>query len=267
MKTELADLVALVAHGTAWLAGATGTVAPDPLADTAPIRRSLRFDGGGQSSARDWLLDLRQRGARRLWLVVAEGQSALGAPPRMLAGFANAGRSSIVVDLGAAAEVWVGDWQVGAKPGAGQTAIWDVTYSSVLVGPMEEGVEPPEIGPAFDRLSAALTAAAELASSEPSLGQWVDVFRTAMAAGAGNPASDAYERLLPERGFSDEARRLLAMAGWAWVFGGMGSWNDVVPEGEAARARYDEVSEELYQAVLHAIEAATNAFSTPGPPR
>lgn len=49
------------------------------------------------------------------------------------------------------------------------------------------------------------------------------------------------------------------MAAAGWVFGGTGSWNDVVfsgPDGE----RYEEVTSGLYAAVLEGIAAATNAF-------
>ena len=273
MNTELADLVAIVAHGTAWLAGATGTSPPDPLAETAAIRRSLRFDdgaGGGPASARDWLVALRDRGGARLWLVVHEGRAPMGAPPRMMAGFANAGRSAVVADLGgAAAEVWTADWQVGVKPGPGRTAIWDVVYSSTLVGPVGDELEPPDVGAAFDRLHAALVAAADFAASQDDtwVAQWAEVFREALAAGESDPSAQPFAGLLPERGFPDRARRLLAMAGRAWVFGGMGSWNDVVVSEEPGRTRYGEVSEELYQAVLHGIEAAANAFSPPQTPR
>ena len=272
MNTELADLVALVAHGSAWLAGATGTPPPDPLADTAAIRRSLRFDdgaGGGVASARDWLVQLRDRGGRRLWLVVHEGRAPMGAPPRMMAGFANAGRSAVVVDLGAAAEVWTATWEVGVKPGPGRTAIWDVVYSSTLVGPVGEELSAPEVGPAFERLQAALAAAEAFALSQDEtwIAEWAEVFRAALDAGAADPSGGHYAGILPERGFSDQARRLVAMAGQAWVFGGMGSWNDVVVSEEPGRTRYGEVSEELFQAVLHGIEAAANAFVPPGGPR
>jgi len=44
----------------------------------------------------------------------------------------------------------------------------------------------------------------------------------------------------------------------AWVFGGMGSWNDMGFEG-AAREEYESVSEDLYQTVNDTIVAAVNA--------
>ncbi len=43
----------------------------------------------------------------------------------------------------------------------------------------------------------------------------------------------------------------------AWVFGGMGSWNDLWFEGEA-QGEYDRVSDRLFQTVNEAIRAAAN---------
>ena len=53
-----------------------------------------------------------------------------------------------------------------------------------------------------------------------------------------------------------EARQLLATASHAWVFGGMGSWNDVALTDDE---RYKPVTAELFEAVLEAVVAATNA--------
>jgi hypothetical protein len=57
----------------------------------------------------------------------------------------------------------------------------------------------------------------------------------------------------------DSAKRLLAEALEAWVFGGMGSWNDVVLTGDTDRAKYDKLTSSLYAAVIDACVAAANA--------
>jgi hypothetical protein len=64
--------------------------------------------------------------------------------------------------------------------------------------------------------------------------------------------------MLPPRGFSESARRLLATAARSWVFGGMGTWNDLTFDGSEEEA-YEEVSAELYDAVLGAFVAAANS--------
>jgi hypothetical protein len=64
---------------------------------------------------------------------------------------------------------------------------------------------------------------------------------------------------LPEVAYSPQSRRLLTIAARAWVFGGMGSWNDLSFEDRDAQGRYEKVSEDLYRSVLAALVAATNA--------
>lgn len=61
------------------------------------------------------------------------------------------------------------------------------------------------------------------------------------------------------RAFSDEARKLFAASRLAWVFGGMGSWNDE-PSALATRAgmetMYNDLTGELYTAVLNCLRCA-----------
>jgi hypothetical protein len=57
-----------------------------------------------------------------------------------------------------------------------------------------------------------------------------------------------------------ESRRLLFASQSAWVFGGMGSWNDLGFDGEEGRI-YDNLSDRLYNIVNRAICAATNTLA------
>ncbi len=53
----------------------------------------------------------------------------------------------------------------------------------------------------------------------------------------------------------------------AWVFGGMGSWNDMGFEG-ADQGEYDRVSEQLFAVLNETIQIAANASCVyaPGEP-
>jgi len=55
------------------------------------------------------------------------------------------------------------------------------------------------------------------------------------------------------------------MAVKAWVFGGVGSWNDVYYQDPEAAAEYAAVSRNLYGAVLLALVASVNSEIHPGP--
>jgi hypothetical protein len=65
--------------------------------------------------------------------------------------------------------------------------------------------------------------------------------------------------IAPAGWLSLEQRQLLAFAVQAWVFGGMGSWNDAWFEDESQGDHYAEVTERLYEAVIAAFIAVTNA--------
>lgn len=56
-----------------------------------------------------------------------------------------------------------------------------------------------------------------------------------------------------------EARRLLAAAQSAWVFGGMGSWNDMGFDDDAMQASYDALSRALFNVAMRALRDGTNA--------
>ena len=55
----------------------------------------------------------------------------------------------------------------------------------------------------------------------------------------------------------DSTLAILDAAQSGWVFGGMGSWNDMAFHGEVEK-EYARVSERLYSAITDAICAAAN---------
>jgi hypothetical protein len=63
---------------------------------------------------------------------------------------------------------------------------------------------------------------------------------------------------LPEGDLPEAASILLDAVQSAWVFGGMGSWNDMGFEGPDQK-EYSCVSELLFHAINETIEAATDA--------
>jgi predicted butyrate kinase (DUF1464 family) len=56
------------------------------------------------------------------------------------------------------------------------------------------------------------------------------------------------------------ARQLVFSAGSAWVFGGMGSWNDVVFDKDEDNETYERLSEQLYTRINEAIIAGTTSY-------
>jgi hypothetical protein len=100
--------------------------------------------------------------------------------------------------------------------------------------------------------------------AEFSRSQNLDWFTKAFESGlyrleSPTPFENLYHKdIAPPEFLSLSATQLLGAVEAAWVFGGMGSWNDQGFEGQA-QSVYEEVSEKLYRLFNRVIVAATNS--------
>jgi hypothetical protein len=253
---EFAQLVALATHGSAWLAGITPGPAQrlDTTNSTFQYVRGVRFErrsGFGfrrpvASDVGTWLEDARAREIDRFWLVIAQADGKT--PP---------GRWLLVGTSPRGPEAWHATWLAYA-PNAPDGRKWDVEYLTERF--RGNAIAGSDIAGARARLAVALKRAGAFALRH-GLNDWADWFADALELGeTDDPAPPYHQDMLPAMGFAKPARRLLAMATGAWVFGGMGSWNDSIgfAPGEEQRS-YDEVSATLYAAMLEAFAAAVNS--------
>jgi len=66
--------------------------------------------------------------------------------------------------------------------------------------------------------------------------------------------------LLVTKNYSMAAQQLLFAAGTAWVFGGMGWWNDMGFDEKDVQENYLRLSQQLYEQLLQSILATSNSF-------
>jgi hypothetical protein len=66
--------------------------------------------------------------------------------------------------------------------------------------------------------------------------------------------------LIPEDRYSLTAKQIIYSACSAWVFGGMGSWNDLCFESKEDKKIYDRLSDQLYSNINEAIIAGINTY-------
>jgi hypothetical protein len=143
---EWAQLICLAGHGSAWLAGRQGQEPPALDRENSTFRYagsvSFRFgeSTGAGSRAGDvagWLAQLAGRGARRIWLVLPEPRPVTGPGPAAdefeLAGFANAGRQSLLVTGTSRPESWQATSAVADRQ-APDRRIWPVNYLGSRAG-------------------------------------------------------------------------------------------------------------------------------------
>ena len=253
MDGTLAEYVTLATHATAWLRGGSGA---EPELDLGhPVFRSaaaVDFDGVG--SVAGWMRALRSRAVDRVWLAVP----GLGTEPagrgepeaHVAAAFAGGLRAGMLTTGPGGGRYWQAHLTVGARIAA-DGRIWSVSY---LSQPFAAAPQVPGVGSAAATLDGALERAAYFADVQD-LATWAQLFQRARRASGGGSGMGA--RLLPA-GWDGAAARLIDTVSAAWVFGGMGSWNDVTPADPAAVAEYGAVTRELYSAVMLAAVAAVN---------
>jgi hypothetical protein len=195
----------------------------------------------------------------RLWLVIAEaGEGPL--EPHIAAGFSNGGRWGLLA-AGKRSSVWIPGWDVVDR-NAPDNRIWSVRYIGSQVDAPVVPRRPP-ISAATASLVAALVDIREFARDQ-SLHFWADRFDDAIGrAEADSPAIPYHPDMAPSARMAPEAIRLLAAGAQSWVFGGMGSWNDLWLDDPSANNRLQQVTRNLYQSMLHAFVAAINSDLRP----
>jgi hypothetical protein len=295
MNGELAQLIALATYGNHFLSAA-GTTGPEMfrshstfqfVSDISFKRRATRFGLFKREEiiardTRSWFAALKKAGVKNLQLaffprpsriissqispvfgMCGGGETILATdrqtiPYHMAVAFAGGGDWAMKADSAITSELWQATWSVSRGTDQKQQRIWAVEYGANSGSPAEINIANlPQV---MKDLEAALTAAGTLAE-EAGLVHWADWFAQALSL-LYDPAPTIpyHPDLLPASLQSPYCRQLLASASKAWVFGGMGSWND---DG----LPYDPITYKLFDAVMRAIIAATNLASQPAAAR
>jgi hypothetical protein len=150
-------------------------------------------------------------------------------------------------------ERWMAKWDVGDQKRPDRR-IWRVTYACVSTGS-----EAPAAVVSEENARATLkTALTEIQafSARMKCDPFTQNFERGLKALAHELGADVYHHdLWPAKLLPSEAEDLLNARQCAWVFGGMGSWNDMGFDGADGK-EYERVSEQLFRAVTTAIPAA-----------
>jgi hypothetical protein len=182
---------------------------------------------------------------------------------RMSAGFVGgAGTWSMeAVQPNGKSAVWLSRWQVWDQ-NAADRRIWRVSYGRV--SGKRSSIRVADLEASAGRFRSAL-ADIHRFSEQQDCGGFTACFSKAIETlNSGGEKRHGYHRdLAPDGCLPSLAMRLLDACQSAWVFGGMGSWNDMAFAGEA-QVEYDRTSQQLFLTLNEAIQAAANASVAAG---
>ena len=267
MQAPIAQAVALTIAGNRFLRG-------EGLADFWPEASVFRYcsrvhfvtlSGPDQAPIADayaedplaWMKKIQGEGRRGLRLLYVPSQGTQR--DRELVGFAGGGGRRLIAAIkGDAADLWEARWAVGDQRDPAKK-IWIVTYGRVATGFDVAGEPERSVAEIRADLAAALADITRFAEAQQ-LENFAASFRLATERLAGGQplARGWFDKLGDKDGLDLPAGQLLGAAEAAWVFGAMGSWNDLTFKDETGRI-YDELSNRLFALVNEATVAATNA--------
>lgn len=268
MNGPLAQIVALTIYGNAVLAGhSIPKFFPDN--STCKFCNEIAFAELGKSllgkakesrvaaSPDEWFSYLRKKGARGVRLL-RKAQNDPRIPDRMSAGFVGGGGTWMIEVIleGGRSEYWVARWEVWNQ-NAPEQRIWRVTYGRVDQKPTTNS-PAPNLGQHRARFLKRLQAIRNFSAREKSDPFTASFDQALDTMSARDLKLHGYHRDLSPAGFlQTDAVVVLDAAQSSYVFGGMGSWNDMGFEKETQK-EYERVSEDLFEELNEVIIAATN---------
>jgi hypothetical protein len=267
MTGVLAQLVSLTSYGNYCLASGQFPLYYYPQHSTFQFCNTVDFlqlkDGKETvlcPNPNSWFGYLKVSNCRKVRLYYQPVGAREGAMEHQLAGMIGGGGVWLVETIyDGYSNYWSSRWQVTHKDDENKK-IWAVDYALIHVNQPTTNLQY-DLTETAANLIAALKAIADFARQR-TLSNWADIFERALARLTGvEPAGDYYHQdLVVRENYSLQARQLIFGAASAWVFGGMGSWNDLGFNTPEEEKQYADLSSRLYETVNRSIVAATNSF-------
>lgn len=266
MNAELAQRIALVAHGNAFLSGLIDSP-PDLLTENSAFQyvRSVAFRMSGRSIHRVdlWFSALARRGAKRLWVrsddLAAEGDGLreVWLPSGVFISKRFVERQDRQVRTLAETGVWNAEEQFAISSIIARTERpWRLFFKQEpRASRLRRGAPLPASRAA---LVEAVTEAREF-SRLHGIGYVGEFGKSLSLLGSRSPVAPYHPDMLPPVGYSLDARGVLAAAAQAWVFGAWG-WGDRMFKSDAVEAEFWRVDAKLQASVWGALIAAANSF-------
>jgi hypothetical protein len=273
MQTELAQIISLTSYGNDFLR--TGHLPKDYFpkstifqhcnsVDFRDFKKALFSSKPKESiSAKnpvEWFNLLKKEGCAHLRLYYKKAENNEFGPEYNLAGFVGgAGTWLIETNFGSYSHYWQKRWQVTNKD-AVDYKIWGVNYARTIekFAPTNQQVDIEQTNKLFTGIIEAVINFCV----EQKLNNWLETFEKARNILSDiTPNKQYYHHdLIVIKNYTLFAQQLLFAAATAWVFGGMGWWNDMGFSDADVQRKYLLLSQQLYEQIIQAILATTNSY-------
>ena len=207
----------------------------------------------------EWMRYIENDGCINLRLLYRRSDNEKSAPDYMTAGFIGGGGQWFIEAVYADKSVlWASRW-IANKFGAQDNRIWEVTYMNIGTKDMPENAKDCLNSAKNDLMKSLIDI--EKFAIDTNRGEWSERFRSAITELEDSEQNAGYcSDLLIDKNYSLAARQLLAGAQKAWVFGGMGWWNDFIYKNKEDQTINENLSAELYYNICNAIVNAVNSY-------
>jgi hypothetical protein len=261
MKTSIAQIIALTAYGNAFLQNQP--VSFNKNHSTAQHCKEITFIEWPSEIvlAKDpnaWFQFLKKHQIESLILDYAPDNGIKES--RELMGFIGGGGRWLISSIkGENAEIWEGRW---IAPKENETRDnWTVNYGRIV---KEWSLPKPETFSSIDQSHKKFKNTLESIISfakDQNLEKFVEIFKEGLTCLSSElPNINLYHKdLLIEENYPLKARQVLAACQTAFVFGTMGSWNDMTYEGKT-QERYDKLSNALFSSIIKSICTVVDSF-------
>jgi hypothetical protein len=263
------QLIALAGYGSEFLIASSNTEPPElsETNSTFQYAHTVKFleDGSGiptqdvSKGTKEWFNRLRAHGCSRILLEILATELER-TDTTTLGWYTGEIPWAVRTIQPSKATSWLPHWTTipEFRPGkpTGEKRIWDIAYSPKPG--RTRAIEGVSLEQARSELKEALEEAIDF-SSKSTLSSWSQRFEKALQNLSKDRPEFAYHHdLLPQTSYSLQARQLIASAEQAWVFGGMGSWNDIGFQNPMTSKKYNQISQRLYQSILTAFAVGVN---------
>lgn len=208
----------------------------------------------------EWFSYLKTDGCKYLRLYFDYSKDQSFVKDHKLAGLVGGGGSWLIEAVyDNYSNYWENSWEV-TNQNVSDNKVWTVNYV-MFFGKQHISNLQIDNQKIKEKLRQTLTEISDFAFKQD-LNSWGEQFDEAKSAlDSLIPESNYYHKdLIPVDKYSLTAKQIIFSAGLAWVFSGMGSWNDLFFENEEVNKTYDILSEKLYSQINEAIIAGTNTF-------